>query len=140
MKNYDPKNIFITLGEILIGGYAEGVYAATETENEAFTKSVGAVGDVTRVRMHNESGRLTVTIVASSPTNDLLTAKHDLDKATGLGYGPLLIKDLNGSTILAAANAWIVKRAEFEGASEASNREWIIDYDKLEGVLGGALV
>ena len=140
LKNYDPLKIIVVLGEIQFQGFAEGTFVTTEQETDTFTKSVGAGGDVTRVRNHNNSGRMTVTLIQTSPTNDLLSARFNVDKATGLNTAPLMIKDLNGTTLLEAPNAWIVKRAEVEYGSEASNREWMIDYDQLLGINGGALV
>lgn len=139
-KNYDPARVVVTFRGILIRGYAEGTFVSVSRETDTFSKSVGAQGDVTRVRSRNRSGRAAITLQQASPTNDELSAVALLDEETGLGYGPLLVKDLNGTTLASAEIAWLVKPADTGFADSAESREWAIDCEKVTMVVGGSLV
>lgn len=139
-KNYDPALVVCTFKGIRLTGYADGTFISAEREEDAFSKSVGAGGDVTRVRNRNRSGSVTVTLQASSPTNDLLSAIANEDEILGTGVGTLLVKNINGTTILEAENAWIRKMPTVEAAKDASSREWAFDCAELVMVIGGALV
>ncbi len=139
-NNYDPLKVIVTLGPILFVGFVEGSMITVSRDNETFTKRTGAGGDVTRVRSHDRSGRVTVRLMQSSLTNDDLSARHRQDELLGTQYAPLMVKDLNGTTLMTAPNAWVVKPADIELAgNEASDREWMIDCDELIGVVGGAI-
>jgi len=140
MRQYDPKKIVITFGGILIQGFAEGTFVNAERNEDAFEISVGAGGDVTRVRNQNKSGLVTLTLQAESPTNDLLSARHSVDEQFGTGAGALFIKDLNGTTLISAESAWIRKYPANEYGDAGSSREWMIECDSLEILAGGSLV
>ncbi len=140
MRNYDPGKIVVTFGGILIRGYAEGTFVTAERAEDGFELSVGAGGDVTRVRNRNRSGSVTLTLQAESPTNDLLSAMATADELSGTGTGALMIKDLNGTTLARAESAWIRKFANVEYSDTGSTREWAIDCAELELLVGGAIV
>lgn len=139
-KNYDPARVVVTFKGIPIRGYMDGTFVSVERDEDSFEKAVGAAGDVTRVRNRNRAGRATLTLQQSSPTNDQLSATVLLDEQTGLGYGPLMIKDLNGTTLASAAIAWLVRPASVSFADGAEGREWMIDCAELTLAVGGSLV
>ena len=136
-KTYDPKKIILTFRGILVRGYAGGTFINVNREADGFTKSVGASGDVTRVRSNDRSGTVAVTLQAESPANDALSAVAIADELTGDQTGALLLKDLNGTTLIRAEAAWIRKFPEFEYADEGGNREWMFDCAELEMLVGG---
>lgn len=137
--NYSPGDIVVVLKGVPISGYATDSFITAAREEATFTKRTGADGMTTRTRSRNKSGSVTLRLENASPTNDRLSALHAVDESTGLGYGPLLIKDLNGNTLLKAANAWVTKPADFERGKEAGESEWIIECDRLEGNIGGSV-
>lgn len=139
-KNYDPGRIIIVFKGFQIQGYADGTFVKAGRKEETFKSSVGAGGDVVRVRNRNKMGDVVVTLQAAAESNDVLQAFADLDEETGLGYGALLVKDLNGTTLYTADKAWIEKPADGEFASDSSNREWTIACAQLVMKNGGAVV
>lgn len=139
-NNYDSGRIVGSWKGIPFLGFMDSTFLNAERNEDAFTESVGAQGDVTRVRSRNRTGTVTLTLQAASPTNDLLSAQAILDELTGLGYGPLLIKDLNGTTLVEAAVAWIKKVPAVEFGTEASGREWVFTCADLVMNIGGAIV
>lgn len=139
-KNYDPGRIIITFKGALIQGYAEGTFVKVSRAEETFKMSAGAGGDVVRVRNRNKTGSVVITLQAASSSNVTLQANHDLDELTGLGYGALQIKDLNGTTLYIAEKAWVQKPADGEYGADNPNREWTIDCAELLMKNGTALV
>ncbi len=139
-KNYDPGRVVASFKGIQILGFMDGTFISGERAEDAFEMAVGAQGDVTRVRNRNRTGTVTMTLQAASPSNDLLSAQAILDELSGIGYGPLLVKDLNGLTVIEAPIAWIKKSPTVEFGDEASGREWIFDCADLILVVGGAIL
>ncbi len=132
LKNYDPKNIVIVFGAIVItAGLAEDTFVSAERDEEMFTKKAGADGEVTRTRNRNKMGRVTLTLQQTAEANQLLSAQAAVDELTGNGVAPLLIKDLGGTSLAAAANAWIAKRPAMAYGKDSGNREWVLDCAEL---------
>lgn len=139
-KNYDPKLVVVSFTGIPLLGYAPGTFVEVDRAEDAFKLVAGATGDVTRVRNRKINGSVTVTLQAESPTNDLLSAQAELDRIFGTGFGPLLVKNINGTTICMAEIAWIKKPAKVEYSDDASNREWVFDCAELLMLVGGAIL
>ena len=51
----------------------------------------------------------------------------DLDRYTGNGLFPILIKDLKGGLVFSTEAAWCVKKAPVTRGKETNNREWELD-------------
>lgn len=139
-NNYDPKNIVAIWGSITLSGFIDGSFIKVERKNDTFSMQEGVLGDVTRVRSHKRSGRVTFSLMQGSLVNDLLSAAHRSDELAGDAYDAFMIQDLNGNTLLTAPNAWLVKPADTEFSNEGSPREWMLDCDELIGVTGGHIV
>ena len=87
----------------------------------------------------HKTGTITLTLLQTSVANIGLSALAALDEATGAGVGPFLMKDLSGTTILAAETCWVAKFADVERAREMSTTEWVIHTDNLIMAVGGIL-
>jgi hypothetical protein len=123
--NYDPQRVVGSFRGIPFLAYMDGTFLSVARTEDAFTPQVGATGDVTRVRSRDRSGTVTLTLQAASPSNTLLSAVAVEDELFGTGFGPLMIKDLNGDTLVQAEVAWIQKLPDTEFSDEASGREWV---------------
>jgi hypothetical protein len=139
-RNYDPGLVVMVFHNITVQGYAADTFINAERMEDGFEMVVGANGDVTRVRNRNRTGSVTATLLQASPTNDLLSAVADEDELFGTGVGPLLVKDLNGTSLAQATEAWIRKVPAMPFAASAESREWIFDCAQLRLLVGGALV
>lgn len=139
MNTYDPAQVSIVAFGIPISGYADGTFVSVEQNEDSFSLSVGADGDACRAKTNNRSGRITLTLLQSSLSNDLLTAQHALDilSPNGDGIGPFLMKDNSGRSLYAAEKAWIVKPATSAFGRDVESREWIIESDNLLQSVGG---
>lgn len=139
IKTYDPSDVLGTLAGIIFSGYADGTFLSVDKAEDTFSTSIGATGFPTRVRNRNESGTVTITLQASSRINDQLSLLHNLDLLSNAGKGPLLIKDAEGTTLVAAEDAWIKKIPTVEYAKDMPVRVWVIDCPKLVMFVGGLL-
>ncbi len=134
---YSPEDVAVTVGPALITGFAEDSFISCEREEDSFTKTVGCDGTVTRTRNPNRSGSITITLSQSSPANDVLAAAAMKDEIDGSGVVPVMVKDSNGTTIV-AGRGWVKKPANVEFGKAAGNREWVLDVDKMATFPGGA--
>lgn len=127
MKTYDPAQIVVTLGPYLISGFAEGTFVKVSRDEDAFLKKVGVDGESARARNKNRAGSVELTLLQSSASNDTLSSIALADELAGQGVYPLMIKDLQGTTLVMAPNAWVKKVADVEEAKEITDRAWVLD-------------
>ena len=139
-NNYDPGRVVASFNGIPFLGFMDGTFISAERTEDGFTMQVGAGGDVTRVRSRDTTGSVTLTLQAASPTNDLLSSIALTDELFGTGTGALMVKDLNGNTLLEAPIAWVRKLPTTEFADEASSREWVFDCANLIKFVGGGVI
>ncbi len=139
-SQWDPGKCVVSFAGIPITGFANGTFIKIMYSEDAFKVESGAQGDTVRVRSRNQTGTMELTLQASSSCNDLLLAKYQSDRRTGIGYGPILAEDLNGNTTARASRAWIKKVPEVEWATDPSDRTWIIEIADLELEPGGAVI
>lgn len=137
LRTYDPKLVLVSFGAVQITGFADGTFVTVERDEDAFTKLVGAGGDVVRSRNRNRSGSITVTLIHGAPENDLLAAIAAEDELAGTGVRAAMVKEANGTTLCAGQSAWIRKSANAEYAKEAGSREWVFDVAELDMLVGG---
>lgn len=127
VRTIDPKLVVVTMGPILITGYAPDTFLTIATEDDFFEKVRGADGSVERYAKNVYDAMITLTLLGTSLANELLMLLHESDKLANLGKVPFLMKDLNGTTLAAFPQAWIKKTPDLEVSSSAVTREWTID-------------
>lgn len=138
LHTYDPAQLAIVFAGIPVDGFADGTFLSVEQNEDSFSLQVGTDGEGCRSKSNNRSGRVTFTLGQWSKTNDLLSAVHqvDINSPNGDGIGPLLIKDMSGTSIYAAEKAWIVKPPAAAFGREAESREWVIETNDLQQLHG----
>lgn len=139
-KNFDPGRITMVWNGIQILGIGPDTFVKAVRNEDQFTEQVGANGDVVHSRNRNRTGKVTFTIQDASPTNDALSAAATADELTGLVYGALLIKDLNGTTLIQCANARIQKFPDLEYGKDSGTNDWMLMCAELEMFIGGEVV
>jgi len=136
-KTYDPGKVTVNLAGSQLLGFAPGTFITAERTEDTFTAVVGSAGETGRTRIRNKSGTITLTLMGTSLVNDVLSALVILDELTGAGQGPLLIKSLDGTTLIAAESAWVKKPAVVEYSDEMPVYEWVIETASMETFAGG---
>ena len=139
LREYDPAQIAVSVAGITLKGWADGEMVRIEQDNPAFEDVVGTDGEVTRARTSDWRATATIRLMQSSPSNDLLSALHILDKNTpgGVGVGAFSLRDKNGTTLILAEKCWISKGPDGSWDRTPTEREWIVRIAKLVAHYGG---
>lgn len=130
------KNL-ILVGGVRMQGFADGEGFTLELDDDLYSKTTGADGDVARARRHGRAGNAKITLMQSSPSNDILTGFAVADILNNAGVVPLMVKDLLGTTAIFAAYAWVKKPPAVALGKEVTNREWMLDIANVELFIGG---
>lgn len=126
MTSYNANDCVIEWGDTTITGLGEDMVTG-EKDEEMFSTSVGAKGDVVMNEVNNTLGTVTLTIQATSPERDLL---YD-DARTG-AVKSLTIKNVNLGEEFGGTQARIKNFPSVERGQEASDLEFefqVFDYD-----------
>ncbi len=134
---YDPSQVLVTVGGAMISGFTDGSFVKVARDEDAYSKVVGADGQVSRAKNANTSGSVTITLKQTSASNDVLSALAAADEVGNAGLVPILIKDLLGATLASSPDAWIKKLPDMDLAKEVSDREWALDCGELWIIVGG---
>lgn len=134
---YVADQVAVIVGGVPMEGFADGSRVTVEFDEQQFTKVTGSDGLTTRSKSNNYAGNITITLQQSSRSNDVLSGLWNADRVSNSGVVPILIKDNSGRTLWAAEHAWVQQMPSQEFAKEVSDREWILDTDKLTGFAGG---
>lgn len=127
VSTYSPKQVTIAVGNHIVTGYAEDSFISVEPMGNGTSSKVGCDGEVTRSIDPDERFTVKITVAQNSPTNTYLQKMYDLDRKTGDGLFPVLIKDLKGETNFSAEQAWVTKPMTFSRGKEAGDVEWNIE-------------
>ena len=136
-KTIDPKKVIITFGDQTINGFADGTFLEIEMAEDGIVSVAGADGEVARAINRSPLASVTITLLQTSESNDYFTAQHKLDKETGKGKLPLMVRDLFGKELLIASQAWVRKPATISRSKEVESREWVLDCQVETLVVGG---
>lgn len=140
VRTYDPKAIVVTFGPVILTGFAEGTFVAITRNGNKFEKVRGADGGVDRVNKNANDFGVTMTLKQTSLSNDALSAIMIQDGLSNTGKYPLTVKDLLGTTLFFAAQAWIAKDPDDELSDEMSPREWLFETGIASKFTGGNLL
>lgn len=136
-RQYDPKNVSVIVGGTIIGGFTDGTFILAERNEDMWNLKVGVDGIGTRAKTNNQSGKFTITLHQSSPSNDYLSTLASADELGNAGAVPVLIRDNLGTTLATSLTAWVKKYANIEDGKEVANRVWVLETDQLLLFVGG---
>ena len=127
VKTYNSKQVVIALGNHTVSGYAEDSFVTIESKGDGVTSKTGCDGEVVRSVSAEEQYTVKLSVQQTSPTNSFLQKKFELDKRTGDGMFPILIKDLRGGMKFSADACWVTKPASRGYGKDVGNREWALE-------------
>lgn len=138
MAEWDPQKFTITVGSIMVTQFANGTFIKAAFDNDLYSYEPSASGGVgCRIRNADESGKFEITLLKSSPSNDLLSALAIIDRANGTGVVAVQVKDGNGAAVASAELAWVVKPADLERGKELGDVTWTLQTPELKLIQGG---
>jgi hypothetical protein len=135
-KTYNPKNHAVTVMGYPMSGFGD-TFISVAYNADAFTTVIGADGEVSRVQSSDMSGEITLTLKQTSASNDVLSDLAIADRLLGLTTGPVFIKDIGGTTVVMASEAWIKKMPDLELGKDGSEREWVLSCGNIQMFVGG---
>lgn len=145
LREYNPLRVvgswttLTPLGtiDILDGHIDGGDFASVTTDNARWAREHDGNGNATRVYQPNNGGSVAVTLSASSPTNLKLTQAVAADGITESVVGLLLLKDLNGSTVVEMEGAFLEDVPDPTFGSTRGERVWVFQAAAVNKVIGG---
>lgn len=138
LYQYDPRLVTASWGAILFFGYANDSFIKA-TRNQDSRKYVpGAHGDGTSVSMTDRSGKFVIRLLSASPCNEQISTAQVADELFGASVAPFFVKDLQGTTLIEAADTWIVKPAEIDFSTDGGEREWTFECHEMLVFGGGS--
>lgn len=127
VKTYSSRQVMIAFGNHSVSGYADDSFVTIEAKGDGVMSKTGCDGEIARAIDPNDQYSIKVVVLQTSPTNKFLQDKYTLDKKTGNGTFPVLIKDLKGGTLFSCDEAWVTKPASRVYGKDTNNREWTIE-------------
>ena len=140
MKTYDPKKIIIIFGARQLTGMSEDSIVSIAPNGDGLQTYVGADGDVARSLDPDATYEVTVSLNTTSNSNEYLSNMYNYDRETGNGIAPLLIKDLAGTTLFSAPEAWGSNMPEASRGLTVDTQEWVFHTGQVEDAIIGGLV
>lgn len=138
MKTYDPRKIMVQFGNRQLTGFSQDSIVSITPHGEGVQKYVGADGQVQRSLDPDLTYEMEITLSSTSKSNDYLSNCYNLDRSTGKGQLPLLVKDLSGTTLFFASEAWVTNMPEAGRGRQITEMSWTIATGAVEApVFGG---
>ena len=140
MKTYDPKKVIVIFGARRLKGMSEDSIVSIKPQGDGLQTYVGADGDVARSLDPDATYEVTVSLNTTSNSNDYLSNMYNYDRETGHGIAPLLIKDLAGTTLFSAPEAWVSNMPEASRGLTVDTQEWVFHTGQVEDAIIGGLM
>lgn len=122
VNTYSSKEVVVIFGGFQMKGLADGDFCTVAHNAEHSTKVTGADGITSRSISADKSARATIRIQQTSLSNAVLQGFADNDLVL-----PFMVRDLNGTSRVSSAQAWIAVVPDASFGMEAGVREWGID-------------
>lgn len=128
VTTYDAKDVSVTVDGTYLTGFAEGTFVSWSKDEENYSVTVGAQGDVARSTVNNPLGTITVTLQQTSPQVKIL---NNLAK-TGAIFACNVIDKGSSDVKVGGSQCYVKKLADGERSDEVGNSEFeiqVMDYD-----------
>lgn len=137
IASYDAKQVSVLIGSQPIYGAADEDFCSVEYDEDHVALTIGAGGEAARSMIRNYAATITLTLMATSLSNNYLSDMYAADRLNGGGVFAVLIKDPNGKDLFTATNAWVKKPPAAAYGREVGTREWVIQTSELISYHGG---
>lgn len=136
VKTYDPKLVVVTFMGMVITGFAEGSFITAKPTGPAFKRKRGGAGDVDRVNTNTFELDIELALKQTADSNGDLSTIGIADQVANAGKGEFQIKDLGGSTLVYAPEAWIAESAAVELGDDLTPRKWKFETGPADKFVG----
>lgn len=122
VTTYDAKDVAVIVDSSYLTGFAEGTFVSWAKDEENFSVSVGAQGDVARAKVNNPLGTITVTLQQTSPQVAML---NNLANA-GTIFACSVIDKGTSNVKVGGSECFVKKPADGERSDEVGTAEFEI--------------
>lgn len=137
VQTYSPKQQAISWGGVPLTGW---ISCKVTSSSDAFTKEVGADGEVARGVSADDTHEIEIEFQQTSASITYINTIRIADKLTGAGMLPFVISDLSGVTRMFWLQAWVKKFPDFERKTELSPMVFMWDTGQISGdIIGGSV-
>lgn len=137
---WNGAELTVVIGVTPISGLSDGDSVTASRNNPLYNSRAGNDGAVGRARVTDKRGQVEIRLLQTSEVNDVLSALFNMDSLSDEGQfvGPLIVKDLSGSTVIAAGQAWLMNigSVAFE-SGQVGERIWTFEAADLKFWIGG---
>ena len=127
VQTYSARHVLASLGNHAVSGPADGDFLTIASNiSEGYSRIVGAYGEVVRSMLPDWTYTLTFLLLPQSATVIWCNEQYKLDRTTGDGLFPVLVKDLKGMDVFFAEQGWIASPPGAVYGVEASPRPVVI--------------
>ena len=137
VKTYNNKQVAVSFGNVNLSGFGDGEFLSVEMNGDQYELKMGVDGTGTRSKNNDFSAKIKITLAQSSESNAVMQGFWNADRLSGGGIQPFFAKDNSGSSLYAAATAWIMKQPVAKFAKGVEMREWTLETDNLVPFEGG---
>lgn len=123
---YSPKDVIISLSGTPITGFAEDDFISLSRNSPLLEPTIGADGILTRTKVADETGTITISLAQTARANLTLSAFSRIQRLNpDLPLGTLEIKDPSGSVLAIGLNVALAKLPDVSlGATASNSKDW----------------
>ncbi len=125
ITSYDFKSNDVVINGAVITGYADGTAIECTKNEDNFTTSIGAAGDVTFCETNDETGTVKITLKPTSPSCPLLDALAN-KKGDAALFPMSVVSAYTNASNVSGTKCRVMKPADKKEAPEEEAREYNI--------------
>lgn len=121
--SYSPKDVILIIAGYQVTGWEKISISRTR---KSFTTIPGIRGKNTRTVSRDTSATLSVSILQTSQSNEVLNYIHELDIDESTGRLPVTLKDMSGKSVFSSDQAYITGYPFVAYSGQFEYRAWEI--------------
>lgn len=137
---WDGAQLTTVIGVLPLSGMSDGDSVTATRTSPLYNSRAGNDGAVGRARVTDKRGTVEFRCLQTSKMNDALSALFNMDSLSDEAsfVGPIIVKDLSGSTVIQAGQAWLqnIGAVSFESGA-VGERIWTFEAADLKFWIGG---
>jgi hypothetical protein len=131
MNIFDPKKVNVIVDGFVVNGFGESTMISGERNTEKRAQKVSSKGEVTTNVSADDTGKITLTLKASSPANYKLKALYQ----SNLPFNVAVVDaNFTGDTSLVGSLCSVESLPTFERGNEETENEWVLLCNKYDAV------
>lgn len=121
---YAPDKTICLVAGVPLVGFGETAAIEISPVADLSSSKAGVDGDISRSTGTDRRAEVKITLMLTSPSNDVLSALVGVDLVVGGSLIPITVQNLLMRDLFVAPQSWLAKRPTITYAREAGEREW----------------